>query len=152
MATSVGLHALRITTSLLPREAALLPLLADVRSPVLSLSVCYLQNSFLLRHFSRLCPPLRSALLPRTLIRCSGSCPKDSGNAEDSLAGSRQSDPLESLDLAVPPRLLPVIVMASVLPSLRPGCRLASGLTLQPVLQLDNLVFWRGGPAALFSS
>jgi hypothetical protein len=63
----------------------------------------------------RLCLLLRSSLFPRELISCSASRPKDSGSAEDSLAGSRQPDPLESLVLAVPLRLLPVIVMASAL-------------------------------------
>jgi hypothetical protein len=42
--------------------------------------------------------------------------------------------------------------MASALPSLWPGCRLASGFTLQPFLQINNLGFWRRGPAALSSS
>jgi hypothetical protein len=42
--------------------------------------------------------------------------------------------------------------MASALPSLRPGCRFASGFTLQPLLQLDNLGFWHRGPTALSSS
>jgi hypothetical protein len=78
-----------------------------------------------------------SSLARSSAVPCSRA--KDSGNAEDYL----QPDALESLALAVPLRLLPAIVMASALPSLRPGCRLASGFILQPLLQLDNLGFWR---------
>jgi hypothetical protein len=74
----------------------------------------------------QICSPpslARSSALP-----CSRA--KYSGNAEDCLAGSRQPDALESLALAVPIRPLPVIVMTSALLSVRPGCRLASRLTL----------------------
>jgi hypothetical protein len=118
-------------------ETVLSPLLADLRSPPgFSLSTYCFQNSFLLRDVSRLCPLLRSALLPRALISCSLPLHEGFWNAEDSLAGARQPDALESLAFVMPLRLLP-IPSASPSPHFRD--HQFNRFAQAPALPLDSL-------------
>jgi hypothetical protein len=151
---AMGAHRRRTKTNLISGETVLSPLLADLRSPPgFSLLTYCFQTRFCsatVRAFTSFSDLLSS----RALISCSLPLHEGFWNAEDSLAGARQPDALESLALAflalagARAMALVLVSMPALLPRAHPIITAAMLALAEPQLRCDWSTVARPGAAS----